>query len=124
MPEEKITLDTLYIVDSSDNNITLEVNIGDEGQTSDMSIRLEDTFIVENLSGDLEETLLGTNEQLNGKKLTIVATIADTSRTTNFTSLTIHLKGGFISNDFALSKTVNEEGASADYLCLIEFFKP
>ena len=118
------TLDTLYIIDSSDNEVTLEVETGGEGQTSDMTIKLNDDIIAENLAGNFGEASLGTNKKLNGKKLSIVATIADTSRVTNFTSLTIHLKGGMIPNEFPLSKTVDTEGASADYLCLIEFFKP
>ena len=121
---EKTTLDTLYIVNSSNNQITLEVNAGGQGQTSDMTIMLDDIIIVENLAGDFTETALGTNKQLNGKKLSIVATIADTSRETNLTSLTIHLKGGVAANDFPLSKTVDEEGDSEDYMCLIEFFNP
>jgi hypothetical protein len=121
---EGTTLDTLYIIDDSENQVTLEVNAGDEGQTSDMSIKLEDVSIAEGHSGDFPETSLGANNQLNGKKLSIVATISDTSRDTNLTSLTITLRGGFNPQVFELSKTVTEEGESADYLCLIEFFKP
>jgi hypothetical protein len=123
-PIENTTLDTLYILDGSDNTVTLEVNAGAQGQTSDMTIKLDGSIITENRAGDFPKTVLGTNKALNGKKLSIVATIADTSRETNFTSLMIHLKGGAIPNDFPLSKTVDNEGESADYLCLIEFFQP
>lgn len=121
---DNTTLNTLYIIDGSDNDITLEVNAGAEGQTSDMTIKLNKSIVTENLSGDFAETVLGTNRSLNGKKLNIAATIADTSRETNFTSLTIHLKGGTIPADFPLSKAVEEEGGSVDYLCIIEFFQP
>ncbi|MFT3703477.1 MAG: hypothetical protein QM802_13965 [Agriterribacter sp.] len=121
---ENTTLDTLYIVNGSDNNITLEINVGAEEQTGDMTIKLDDAIIVENHAGDFHETIIGTNKSLNGKKLSIVANIVDTSRKTNFTSLSIHLKGGVTPNDFNLAKTVDDEGASVDYLCLIEFFKP
>ena len=118
------TLDTLYIVNASTNDVTLEVNAGAAGQTSDMTIRLDNDIIVENLAGDFGEKSIGTNSQLNGKKLSIVATIADTAGDTNLTSLTIRLKGGVTPVVFPLSKTVDTDGASADYLCLIEFFKP
>jgi hypothetical protein len=121
---ERTTLDTLYIVDSSSKQITLEVSAGTQGQTSDMTIILDDSAIAENIAGDFPETNLGTNRQLNGKRLSIVTTIADTSRETNLTSLTIHLKGGIEENDFPLSKTVNAEGDSENYVCLIEFFNP
>jgi hypothetical protein len=123
-PAEKTTLDTLYIVNETDNPVTLEVNAGAQGQTSDMTITLDDATIVKNLAGDFTQKPLGTNKQLNGKKLSIAATIADTSRQTNLTSLTIRLKGGNSASDFPLSKTVDEEGDSEDYLCIIEFFNP
>jgi len=122
--QQNTTLDTLYVVNDSTGNITLEVNAGAEGQTSDMTIKLDDKIIAQNLAGDFPETVIGTNKKLNGQKLTIVATIADTSQETNLTSLTIHLKGGVGHADFPLSKTVDDEGASVDYLCLIEFFDP
>ncbi|WP_207494408.1 hypothetical protein [Aridibaculum aurantiacum] len=121
---DNTTLDTLYIVDGSDTNVRLAVSIQGDGQTSDMTIKLDDNPIVENLAGNFFQTVIGSNASLDRKKLSIVALVADTSKTTNFTGLTIHLKGGTISNDFVLSKTVDEEGKSADYLCLIEFFKP
>ena len=122
--EETTALDTLYIVEDSDNQLTLEVNMGAQGQTTDMTITLDNNTIVNNLAGDFAETALGTNKELDGKVLRIVATIADTSRDTNFTSLTIHLKGGEENNDFPLSKSVDNEGDSADYICRIKFFKP
>ena len=122
--EESTALDTLYIVDDSNNQVTLEVNAGAQGQTSDMTIKLDNNSVAKNITGDFIETSIGTNRQLAGKVLRIVATIADTSRDTNFTSLTIHLKGGEENNDFPLSKTVSSEGDSADYICRIEFFKP
>lgn len=118
------TLDKLYIVNDSNNIVTLEVNAGDKGQTSDMTIKLDDKIIANELAGDFNETALGTNKELNGKKLSIVATIADTSRDTNLTSLTIHVRGGFSSETFPLSKEVEQEGESVDYLCLIEFLRP
>ncbi|MBN8859708.1 MAG: hypothetical protein J0H29_15035 [Sphingobacteriales bacterium] len=121
---ESTTLDTLYIVDGSGNAVSLEIKVGAEEQTSDMTIHLDNTMVAENHSGDLPATTLGTNKSINGKKLRIVATITDTSRKTNFTSLSIRLTGGMDANNFSLSKTVDEEGASADYLCLIEFFRP
>jgi hypothetical protein len=121
---EKTTLNTVYIIDASNNNVSLEVNIGDAGQTSNMTIMLDNNIVTQNLRGDLKETVLGSNTALNGKKLSIVANVADTSKVSNLTSLTIHLKGGAEAKDFPLVKTVSEEGDSEDYICLIEFFNP
>lgn len=121
---ESTTLDTLCIINGSDNSISLEISVGAEEQTSDMTIKLDDAIVVENHAGNFPSTILGTNKNLNGKKLSIAAVIADTSRKTNFTSLKITLTGGISTDVYNLSKTVDEEGASADYICLIEFFKP
>lgn len=118
------TLDTLYLVDQSDLEVTLSFSIGGANQTSLMTIKMDDEVIVQNHSGDLTRTILGTNKNLHGKKLSIVATIADTSKDTNFTSLTIVLGGGIIGVTFPLFKTVEKEGQSVNYLCLIEFFSP
>lgn len=123
-PEDNTALDTIYVLDDLTNNITLTVKVGDKGQTSDMTVKLDQQIIVQNHAGDLAETILGPNEQLNGKQLRLVATIADTSRETDITSLTIQLKGGLDVAEYHLLKKVTEEGASVDYLCLIEFFKP
>jgi len=122
--DERTTLNTLYILDGSDNEVELEVNVGDVGQTSDMSIDLDGKILADKIAGDFEKTSLGTNKQLHGKKLNIVATIADLSRETNLTSLTIHLKGGIEPNDIPLFKTVDDEGDSADYMCVVKFFDP
>ena len=121
---EKTTLDTVYTVNNSDSNITLEINIGDVGQTSNMTVMLDNTPVVTDLPGDFPLMAIGTNASLHDKKLSIVANVADTSRDTNLTSLTIHLRGGDSPADFPLAKTVDEEGDSEDYLCLIEFFNP
>ena len=42
-----------------------------------MTIKLNSSIFTEELSGDFAETPIGTNASLNGKKLNIVATIAD-----------------------------------------------
>lgn len=121
---ELTALDTLYILDGSDDVVTLEVNAGAAGQASDMSIELDGSSIADKLAGDFPETALGTNRELNRKRLRIVATIADLSRETNVTSLTVRLKGGPADTDFLLAKEVEEEGGSVDYICLIRFFQP
>lgn len=124
LEEESTTLDTLYILSDTDRKVTLEVKVEGEGQTSDMTVRLGSELIAEKHAGDLPERSLGNGNQLAGKKLSLAAVITDTSRTTNFTGLTIRLQGGAIPVEFPLFKTVDEEGQTAEYLCLIEFFKP
>ena len=123
-PAETTTLDVIYVIDDSSSNVVLAIKTGDKGQTSNLTVRLNEKIIVQNHPGDFNETILGENARLNGKTLNITATIADTSRETNLTSLHIRLTGGIDTAEFTLSKKVTAEGLSADYLCLIEFFKP
>lgn len=120
-PSEQIVLDDVYSVDESTNEITLAVIPGDKGQTSDMTIKLDDKVIAEKHAGNFGTTSLGTNQSIIGKKLGIVATIADTSEDTNVTSLKIELRGGMNPEDYNLSKSVSEKGRSIDYICNIEF---
>lgn len=121
---ESTTLDTVYILNDSSATVTLEINAGGEKQSSDMTVKLGSIVLAQALAGDFTKRSIGTNRELDGKKLSIAATVTDTSREHNFTSLTIRLKGGAADTDFPLNKTVNKDGESADYLCLIEFFKP
>lgn len=122
--KKKTALDTLYFVNGSNKNITLEAITGDVGQTSRMSIDLEGKEIVKNHNGSFPETVLGSNKELLGQTLTIVCTIADTSRNTNFTELRLRLKGGIIFQEYPLFAEVENEGDSVKYICIITFFKP
>lgn len=118
------TLDTLYLVNSNNHKVNLEIIIGDEGQTSLANIKLDKIFIKKDHKGNLEKTEIGKNSELNGKTLRITATIADTSKKTNLTSLDIRLAGGFLTRSYPLYKLVDSEGDSADYVCNIEFYNP
>lgn len=117
----KTTLDTLYLIDDSNKIVSIEILIGDLGQTSALSISLENEDIITNHHGNLSKTGIMKNKFLHRKNLKIQATITDTSRETNVTSLSIKLSGGFLSRSYPLYKMVDHEGESADYYCNIEF---
>ena len=122
---ESTTLDTLYLVNDSNDDITLKVTVGSQGQTSDMTIKIDDDNVIENHPGNFGPTAVGKNVELQGRTLRIVATIADTSQQTDHTELSITIFGGVLTHEYPpLSKTVDEQGASVNYLCLIKFFKP
>ena len=120
----KTNLDTLYLVNDKNRKIKLNITVGDEGQSSMLTVRLNKTVLIENHEGDLIDYEIGNNNELNGKKLKIVATISDTSRTTNLTFLNIKINGGVLTRNYPLYKTVENEGDAADYYCNIEFYKP
>ena len=121
---ESTTLETLYLVNGSPNEVKLSIDVGDPGQSSDMTVRLSGNVIVEDHPGELPQRVIGTNKNLEGKILTIVATITDMPQTSNVTRLQINLSGGPVPSNFKLRRKVDKEGQSVDYLCLIEFFNP
>lgn len=120
--EEIPAIDTLYLVNSTENDITLEVLMGGQGQSFDFTITLDDKTLASHTTRNFPEKVIGTNSNLNGKVLRIVGTIMDLSRTTNLTSLTILLKGGRNNKKFELIKNVANEGDVVDYMCRFEFF--
>ncbi|MDX6188871.1 hypothetical protein SGQ83_05885 [Flavobacterium sp. Fl-318] len=126
----KTTLDTLYLINDSNRMVSVEIVIGDQGQTSSLIVSLNDEVIVPDPnsnpsetahSGNLPKTAIKENKLLHGKNLKIQAVITDTSKETNITSLTVKLSGGFITRTYPLYKMVDKEGESADYYCYIEF---
>lgn len=120
----KTTLDTLYLVNDSNRIVSIEITVGDQGQTSSLSISLDKEEIISNHIGSLPKKGIKENKLLNGKNLKIQATITDTSKETNVTSLHVKLSGGFLIRNYPLYKMVDQEGESADYYCNIEFINP
>lgn len=120
----KTNLNTLYLINDSTKKVNLEITVGDEGQTSLLTVRLDRKIILENHAGNLANIEIGKNSELNGKVLKITATITDTSRKTNVTFLNIKMSGGVLARSYPLYKTVENEGDSANYYAVIEFYKP
>ena len=120
----KTNLNTLYLVNDSTKKVNLEITVGEEGQTALLTVRLGRKIIQENYSGNLSNLEIGKSNELNGKVLKITATITDTSRKTNVTFLNIKMSGGVLARSYPLYKTVENEGDSANYYAVIEFYKP
>lgn len=119
------TLTDVYLIDNSDKKVNLEIKIGAQGQTGNTKIRLiGGSFEKPIFEGNLSSTSIDANKLLHKKKLEIITTITDTSRNTNYTSLDIILTGGLNKKTYSLNKTVDSEGKSADYVCIIKFFDP
>lgn len=117
-------LDTLYFVNSSNRNVTLEAITGGVGQTSKMTVDIDGEEKAKNHPGNLPETVLGSNKDLQAKTLTVVCVITDTSNDTNYTELRLKLNGGIMFQEFPLFAEVENNGDSVKYVCVITFFKP
>lgn len=117
---EQTTLDTLYLVSDTDKHVSLEIIIGDVGQTASSLIAIDQEEPKDH-EGSLSETPLGTNRELSNKVLFITTTITDTSELSNFTEMIIRLRGGLVFREFHLSKIVDGDHQSVPYACRIKF---
>lgn len=123
--KDTIALDTLYLVSDTDQTVSLEVITGGIDQTSTINVEIIDSQIVaKGIQGNLPQTTIGSNKDLQGKILSVTCTITDTSRDTNYTELRIRLNGGILFMEYPLFATVPEEGDTINYVCIIRFFKP
>lgn len=121
--EEKTTLDTVYLIDGSIRKVMFELVVGAPGQTAVTDIILGNDNIMKGKKGSIDEFSLGTNKELNGKKLNVTTVVTDTSRDTNLAEVTLHLQGGFKAMEYPLIKIVKEEGDTVVFTFAIEFFK-
>ncbi|GAB2949298.1 hypothetical protein GCM10027048_12940 [Hymenobacter coalescens] len=120
-----VALDTLYLVNDTDQVLALELITGGLNQTSTINVEILNTQVIaRGIQGALPQTNIGTNKELSGKILSIACIIADTSRDTNYTELRIRLNGGMMFMEYPLFATVDAEGDMVNYVCIIRFFKP
>jgi hypothetical protein len=123
--KDTIALDTLYLVNNTDQTIALEIITGGIDQTSTINVEIiDDQIIAKGIIGNLPQTNIGSNKGLQGKILSVTCTISDTSRDTNYTELRIRLNGGILFMEYPLFATVADEGDSVNYVCIVRFFKP
>ncbi len=124
------TLDTDYIVNSSDQFVTLEVIIGSVGQTGQTVLTIDDKSPQSVTIGDLPDSFVGgllpsridKNKNLDGKILKVKTSIVDTSRDTNNTELIVRVRGGkFGFKEYTLLSVVRVEGDDAYYEVTINF---
>lgn len=105
-------LDTQYICDESANKVTLTTTLTGLVIGSNVAVYLDDVEIDLKSSG-----IIGTNKELNNKKLKIIQNVfADSSTSCIFT---VNLKGGYKDTVHHLSSKVGENGLF--FIVYIEF---
>jgi hypothetical protein len=119
---ENTTLVTTYVINKTNQFITLSLLIGGSGQTATSNARLDNTQLFTGQAADVFDFQIGKNSELNSKKLIIATTVSDTSPDHNHTELIVRLKGGVVFREYPLSKEV-DAGGSAVYYCEISFFQ-
>ncbi len=119
--------DDIYLIGNFKRKINLEIIAGPFGQSAKMIVEIDGKPAIpgepEHI-GNFPQTSLGLDTKIHRKVVSIIATITDLSKDTNYTSLELIFTGGLTTKTYSLNKIVDEEGQSADYICFIEFFDP
>ncbi len=132
MATKGTTLTTDYIVNGSDQLVTLELIIGAPGQTAKTVLKVDGNSPKQSTNGDLpasfsgglNETKIDTNKNLSGKILEISTDVTDTSKETNHTELIVRLRGGkYGFTEYPLVLVVDNDGDDAMYKVTIKFTK-
>ncbi|HEX2627960.1 MAG TPA: hypothetical protein VHM26_03085 [Chitinophagaceae bacterium] len=120
--EQVFSLDTHYELKDDQSKVTLDVLIGDEGQSPDYTVRLNTKKLIEHSNASIKNFDLGIDTDLNGKALRINGNIADTSKQSNKIELTLRIKGGIDDLKKKFSVTVEDEGEVVLFSLVIRFF--
>ena len=123
MPEKlSFALDKEYRLNSDGSDIILDLIFGDVGQSPDTTIKLNTKVLLSEFKKSVEDFLVGSDNDLDGKALRINGNITDTSKKSNKISLGIRVNGGVkeLSKDFNV--TVADEGEVVIFSLVIRFF--
>lgn len=121
--QEKTSLNTVYLLTSGSRPVTVEIIVGAPGQTSTTDVTIEEDIILKGAQGSIDEKEIGTNNTLDAKKMYITTVVTDTSPDTNYTESIIRLRGGIVFKEYHLFKTVPDDGDTAIFTSIIDFFK-
>jgi hypothetical protein len=116
------SLDTDYELIGDGSKITLDVLIGDEGQSPDYTVRLNTKKLLEHSATSIKNFLIGIDNEVKGKAIRINGNVADTSKDTNKIELTVRLKGGIGDFKRKFSVTVEEEGEIVLFSIVLRLF--
>lgn len=120
--EQVFSLDTHYELKNDKSKVTLDVLIGDEGQSPDYTVRLNTKKLLDHSNISIRNFALGIDTGLDGKALRINGNIADTSKESNKIELTLRIKGGIEDLKKKFSVTVDDEGEVVLFSLVIRFF--
>lgn len=117
---ESTTVSTSYLMNEN-GLIQVSVIIGDVGQAAMSEIWLDDQVQEDGIQGSFKFTR--DSIELNARTLNIYTIVTDTSRATNYTEVSIHIRGGASDFNHRLHKEVAREGESIFYETEIFFFQ-
>ena len=125
MPQDQsmlvFTMDKRYKIKNDGSPVTLDVIIGDKGQSPDIDVKLDSKKLVNGSNVSVKNLLIGNNEDLDKKILKITGNVVDTAEDSNKITVTVKVKGGERDFEKKFSVTVDEEGEEVDLAFVIRF---
>jgi hypothetical protein len=120
---QTFSLDAYYELKGDGSSVTLDVLIGDVGQSPDYNVRLNLKKLLEHAKDSIKNYVLGVDKDLENKKLRISGDITDTSKDSNRIELTLKLKGGVEDFKKKFTVTVGDEGEVVAFSIVFRFFR-
>jgi len=115
------TMDKEYELKKDASPVTLDLIIGDKGQSPDLNVKLNSKKLLTNHDKSIKNLLIDTNDNLNTKVLRITGNVTDTSEDSNKIEVVIRVKGGKNNLEKKFSVTVEESGEEVDLSFIIRF---
>lgn len=112
-----------YQVNTTQDDITINLIPGDLGQASISLVKLENDVLADDHLGSIDDLFIGSNAFVANKFLSITTIITDVSENSNGTSVDLSIIGGIIPFQSKMAKIVTSQGDSVAYKIEIFFFQ-
>jgi hypothetical protein len=115
------TLDKEYVLKNDGTPITLDVIIGDKGQSPDMTVKLNSKKLLTDYDKSIKALPIDIDQNLDSAVLRITGNVVDTSKDSNKIEVRVNVKGGVSDLSKKFSVTVEDEGEEVDLSFIIRF---
>ncbi|MFN8307800.1 MAG: hypothetical protein U0T79_13570 [Ferruginibacter sp.] len=115
------TMDKEYELKNDGSLITIDIIIGDKGQSPDLNVKLNSKKLLTNHDKSVKDLAIDSDDNLDTKVVRITGNVADTSKDSNKIEVTVRVKGGKKDLVKKFSVTVEEEGEEVDLSFIIRF---
>jgi hypothetical protein len=113
----------IYRTEKTDTNIKMSLAIGAPGQSGISKVKIGNKILLDDHDGAISNLLIGTNNELNNRFLTVKTAVTDIKGKPDDTSIDFSITGGPDGlYSFKLSKTVTTDGDTVFYEIEIFFY--
>ena len=117
------SLTDVYQVDETNKLVKIDLIIGDIGQASISTIKMDDEVLLSEHIGTIADFSIGRNKAIVNRFLNITTIVTDVSQDHNRTGIDFSIRGGVSPYHYVLSKQVINQGDSVAYKIEIFFYQ-